>query len=61
MARAVGAVVSLSALALILSAVPGGTTTPRAYHLVWLIMAGLALAALAAAWAVIPRANHLIK
>ena len=61
MARAVGAVVSLSALALILSAVPGGTTTPRAYHLVWLIMAGLAVAALAAAWAVIPRANHLIK
>jgi EmrB/QacA subfamily drug resistance transporter len=61
MARAIGAVVSLSALALILSAVPGGTTTPRAYHLVWLIMAGLAVAALAAAWAVVPRANHLTQ
>jgi EmrB/QacA subfamily drug resistance transporter len=38
-ARAVGAVLSLSALALALAAVPDGTTAVRAYHLAWTTMA----------------------
>lgn len=48
-ARAVGAIVSLSALALLLSALPGGTGTPRAYHIAWAGMTAIALVALGAA------------
>ena len=47
-ARAAGAVVSLSALALILSSVPNGTATLRAYHLAWTGMAVMAAVVLAA-------------
>jgi EmrB/QacA subfamily drug resistance transporter len=50
-ARAGGAVVSLSALALTLSAVPGGTTTAAGYHLAWSGMAVLSAAVLAASLA----------
>ena len=42
-ARAAGAVVSLAALALILSSVPDGTRALRAYHEVWAGMTGLAV------------------
>jgi len=41
-ARAAGAVVSLAALALVLSAVPDGTSTLRAYHIAWGVMAAVA-------------------
>jgi EmrB/QacA subfamily drug resistance transporter len=47
-ARAVGAVVSLSALALLLSAVPGGTAGIRAYRLAWIGMAVTSVIMLAA-------------
>jgi len=47
-ARAGGAVLSLSVLALILSAVRGGTATPLAYHVAWTGMAAVAVAAVAA-------------
>jgi hypothetical protein len=47
-ARAAGAIVSLAALALVLSAVPGGTGNPRAYRLAWTAMAVTAAGALAA-------------
>jgi EmrB/QacA subfamily drug resistance transporter len=46
-ARAAGAIVSLSALALTLATVAGGTRTPAAYHLAWLAMAAVAAVALA--------------
>jgi hypothetical protein len=46
-ARAAGAVVSLSVLALILAAVPDGTRTLRAYHLAWTAMAVTAAVVLA--------------
>lgn len=45
-ARSAGAVVSLAALALILSAVPGGTGVLRPYHIAWTAMAGVAFVAL---------------
>jgi len=48
LARAAGAVVSLSALALILSAVPGGTAGIRAYRLAWIAMAVVSVVMLAA-------------
>jgi MFS family permease len=47
-ARAAGAVVSLSALALVLSTVPGGTAGIRAYRLAWIAMAVISLVMLAA-------------
>jgi EmrB/QacA subfamily drug resistance transporter len=47
-ARAAGAVVSLSALALALSAVPGGTGAAAGYHLAWSVMAALSIAVLGA-------------
>jgi hypothetical protein len=50
-ARAAGAVVSLAALALVLSAVRGGTGTPLGYHIAWTAMAAVAVAAAAAAFA----------
>ncbi len=46
-ARAAGAVVSLSVLALILATVPDGTRTLRAYHLAWTVMAITAAVVLA--------------
>lgn len=48
-ARAAGAIVSLSALALVLSTVRGGTQTPLAYHVAWAAMAAIAVGAAAAA------------
>jgi hypothetical protein len=48
-ARAAGAIVSLSALALILSAVRGSTHAPLAYHVAWAAMTAIAVAAAAAA------------
>jgi EmrB/QacA subfamily drug resistance transporter len=51
-ARAAGAVVSLAALALILSAVPDGTGALRAYHIAWTAMAGVAFVTLGASFAV---------
>jgi len=50
-ARAAGAIVSLSAFALLLSALPGGTRTPQAFRLAWAGMTAIALVAMAAAWA----------
>jgi len=47
-ARAAGAVVSLSALALVLAAVHGGTRTPAAYHVAWTAMAVIACVLVAA-------------
>lgn len=41
-ARAIGAVVSLSALALLLAAVRGGTHRPEAYHIAWVAMSVVA-------------------
>jgi len=41
-ARAIGAVLSLSGLALVLAAVPDGTSTVRAYHIAWITMAVIA-------------------
>ncbi len=51
-ARAAGAVVSLAALALILSSVPNGTSALRSYHIAWAGMAGLAFVAFMASFAV---------
>lgn len=48
-ARAVGAVVSLSALALLLAAVHGGTHAPSAYHIAWVAMTVIAAGLLAVA------------
>lgn len=48
MARAVGAIVSLAALALILASVSGGTASVRAYHLAWFLMALIAAVMIAA-------------
>jgi hypothetical protein len=45
-ARAVGAVVSLSALALALAAVPDGTSSVHAFRLAWTAMAVIACAVL---------------
>jgi EmrB/QacA subfamily drug resistance transporter len=50
-ARAAGAVVSLAALALVLSAARGGTTTPLPYHIAWTAMAVVAALATIAALA----------
>jgi hypothetical protein len=44
-------VVSLSALALTLAAVRGGTTTPVAYHTAWAAMAVIAAVLVAAVFA----------
>ncbi len=52
-ARAIGAVVSLSALALLLAAVHGGTHRPAAYHIAWVAMTAIA-AALIATVATVP-------
>ena len=57
-ARAVGAVVSLSALALALAAVPGGTRAVRGYHLAWTVMAVISAAVLAASWTVADRTDQ---
>lgn len=51
-ARAVGAVVSLSALALALAAVPDGTSSVRAYHLAWTAMAVIAVAVLMSSFSI---------
>lgn len=48
-ARAIGAVVSLSALALLLAAVHGGTHAPSAYHIAWVAMTVIAVGLLAVA------------
>lgn len=56
-ARAVGAVVSLSGLALILSAVPGGTAGIRAYQLAWIAMAVIGVVMLAASGSVPSRGD----
>jgi EmrB/QacA subfamily drug resistance transporter len=56
-ARAAGAVVSLSVLALILAAVPDGTRTLRAYHLAWMAMAVTAVVVLAVSWTVRGRSD----
>lgn len=56
-ARAVGAVVSLSGLALILSAVPGGTAGIRAYQLAWIAMAVISVVMLAASGTVPSRGD----
>jgi len=50
--RAVGAVVSLSALALVLAAVPDGTSSVRAYHLAWTGMAIIAVAVLMSSFSI---------
>jgi EmrB/QacA subfamily drug resistance transporter len=52
LARAVGAVVSLSALALALAAVPDGTGSVRAYRLAWTVMAVVACAVLVSSWTI---------
>ncbi len=49
-ARAVGAVVSLSALALALAAVPDGTGSVHAYRLAWTAMAVIACTVLVSSW-----------
>jgi EmrB/QacA subfamily drug resistance transporter len=49
-ARAIGAIVSLSAFALLLAATPSGASSASAYHLAWAVMSGLALALVAASW-----------
>ncbi len=49
-ARAIGAIVSLSAFTLLLAATPSGTSSASAYHLAWAVMSGLALALVAASW-----------
>ena len=49
-ARAVGAVVSLSALALALAAVPDGTGSVHAYRLAWTVMAVIACTVLVSSW-----------
>jgi EmrB/QacA subfamily drug resistance transporter len=51
-ARAAGAVISLSALALILSAAPSGIASIRAYHLAWIAIAVISAVMLAASSAV---------
>jgi EmrB/QacA subfamily drug resistance transporter len=49
-ARAVGAIISLSAFALLLAATPGGTSAAGAYHLAWAVMAAIAVALIGASW-----------
>jgi EmrB/QacA subfamily drug resistance transporter len=56
-ARAGGAVLSLSAFVLILSAVHGGTRTPFAYHVAWIAMTVIAVAAVAATFALRQRSE----
>jgi EmrB/QacA subfamily drug resistance transporter len=56
-ARAAGAVISLSALALILSAVPGGTAGIRAYRLAWIAMAVISVIMLVASSTVTVRSD----
>jgi EmrB/QacA subfamily drug resistance transporter len=51
-ARAVGAVVSLSGLALALAAVPDGTSSVRAYHLAWTAMAVISVAVLMSSFSI---------
>jgi EmrB/QacA subfamily drug resistance transporter len=51
-ARAAGAVVSLAALALILSSMPDGISALRPYHLAWAGMAGIAFVAFMASFTV---------
>jgi MFS family permease len=58
-ARAAGAVVSLAALALILSAVPDGTSTLHAYHVAWTLMAVLAFVALVTSFTVRNRSDQI--
>lgn len=59
-ARSAGAVVSLAALALILSSVPDGTATLRAYHIVWAAMAGAAFVAFAMSFTLRSTSNQNI-
>ena len=42
-ARAVGAIISLSAFALLLASTPGSTRAASAYHLAWIVMAAIAV------------------
>ena len=49
-ARAIGAIISLSAFALLLAAVPGGTRAASAYHLAWIVMSAIALALVGVTW-----------
>ncbi len=49
-ARAVGAIVSLSAFALLLAATPGSTGAASAYHLAWVVMAVIAVVLIGATW-----------
>jgi EmrB/QacA subfamily drug resistance transporter len=58
-ARAAGAVVSLAALALILSAVPDGTSTLHAYQVAWTLMAVLAFVALVTSFTVRNRSDQI--
>jgi EmrB/QacA subfamily drug resistance transporter len=57
-ARSAGAVVSLAALALIISAAPGGTADLRAYHIAWAAMAGAAFVAFAASFTLRRTSSH---
>jgi EmrB/QacA subfamily drug resistance transporter len=49
-ARAIGAIVSLSAFALLLAATPGSTRAASAYHLAWIVMAAIAVVLVGATW-----------
>ncbi|HUC57673.1 MAG TPA: MFS transporter [Streptosporangiaceae bacterium] len=49
-ARAIGAIISLSAFALLLAAVPGGTRAASAYHLAWIVMSAIALVLVGVTW-----------
>jgi hypothetical protein len=49
-ARAVGAIISLSAFALLLAATPGSTGAASAYHLAWVVMAAIAVVLVGATW-----------
>jgi EmrB/QacA subfamily drug resistance transporter len=49
-ARAVGAIVSLSAFALLLGAAPGGTRTPAPYLSAWDVMSAVAVVLVAVTW-----------
>jgi EmrB/QacA subfamily drug resistance transporter len=60
-ARAIGAVVSLSAFALALATVPDGTSTIRAYHIAWIALAVVAGTVLATSWTIGTRTEQIIS
>ncbi len=56
-ARAVGAIVSLSAFALLLAATPGGTRAPAGFHTAWVAMSVIAIVLIGVVWTVRPAAR----